>query len=510
MGALAAAYRPRRPTETVLYAVVRDHLETFVAHARETYDAPIPRYVEQELRGYLRCGVFAHGFVRCHCDACGHDLLVLSLPFELRALAAFRADVLSALGRCFIEAVFARYRAWAKRHGLGDAPTGAVTHTQRFGSSINLHVHFHSMLLDGVFTRDAQGGLRFHLAPSPTREELSAVVRRVRQRALAWLQRRKLLDASPAAGASQEPLEQTSLDACAAIAMQRGAVRALRDDPDVGKEGGGSIEAPPRDDGAVELDGFNLHASVTVAGDDDLSRERLMRYGARPPLALDRLRRLPDGRVAYRIKKLRDGRAKHRIMTPLEFLARLAAIVPPPRFPLLRYAGVLAPASKWRSSVVPRAPEPPESKPRRERSVDERREVPCNSSSAPGDERRLAPSVSPSRAPPTTRPTPPETTTAEWQLLTPNVLSVRHWDRLLGGALYAATPRVDWASLLRRSFSVDVLECARCGGRLRVLGEVTEPTMVRLVLDSLGMPTGAPRVARARDPTDLLDADHVS
>jgi len=56
------------------------------------------------------------------------------------------------------------------------------------------------------------------------------------------------------------------------------------------------------------------------------------------------------------------------------------------------------------------------------------------------------------------------------QLLTPNVLSVKHWDRLLGGALYAATPRLDWASLLRRSFSVDVLECAKCGGRLRVLG----------------------------------------
>src|ERR1035438_4973823 len=52
MGALAPAYRPRRPTETVLFAVVRDHMETFLAHARETYDAPLPRYVERELRGY--------------------------------------------------------------------------------------------------------------------------------------------------------------------------------------------------------------------------------------------------------------------------------------------------------------------------------------------------------------------------------------------------------------------------------------------------------------------------
>jgi len=70
--------------------------------------------------------------------------------------------------------------------------------------------------------------------------------------------------------------------------------------------------------------------------------------------------------------------------------------------------------------------------------------------------------------------------------------------------LYAATPRVDWATLLRRSFETDVLDCPRCGGRLRVLGEVSEPEAVRLVLESLGLPTEAPRAARARDPTDML------
>jgi hypothetical protein len=71
-----------------------------------------------------------------------------------------------------------------------------------------------------------------------------------------------------------------------------------------------------------------------------------------------------------------------------------------------------------------------------------------------------------------------------WQQLTPNILSVKHWNRVLGGVLYAASPRIDWASLLRRSFEVDVLECPSCGGRLRVFGEVTEPAMVRLALDS--------------------------
>ncbi len=86
--------------------------------------------------------------------------------------------------------------------------------------------------------------------------------------------------------------------------------------------------------------------------------------------------------------------------------------------------------------------------------------------------------------------------------LAPNALSVRHWNRLLAGALYAATPRLDWATLLRRTFSVDVLERAARQGRMRVLGSVTERDTVRAILERLAMAADAPRVARARDPTD--------
>ena len=92
-------------------------------------------------------------------------------------------------------------------------------------------------------------------------------------------------------------------------------------------------------------------------------------------------------------------------------------------------------------------------------------------------------------------------------LLAPNVLGTKHWSRLLGGALYASSPRLDWATLLRRSFDVDVLRCSGCGSRLRVLGEVTEPALVGPVLESLGVPHDAPCAVRARDPTELMGAD---
>jgi hypothetical protein len=65
----------RRPEESVLYGVVQAELETFLAraHARER---PVPRFVERELRSFLRCGILAHGFVRVHCDDCGLDRVV--------------------------------------------------------------------------------------------------------------------------------------------------------------------------------------------------------------------------------------------------------------------------------------------------------------------------------------------------------------------------------------------------------------------------------------------------
>jgi hypothetical protein len=62
---------------------------------------------------------------------------------------------------------------------------------------------------------------------------------------------------------------------------------------------------------------------------------------------------------------------------------------------------------------------------------------------------------------------------------------------------------VNDATLLRLcDYSVDVLECPKCHGRLRVVAVVTERDPVRHILAHLGLPTEPPSVARARDPTD--------
>ena len=174
-------------------------------------------------------------------------------------------------------------------------------------------------------------------------------------------------------------------------------MRALSSSAEPEEEPEATVLAPPSSTGAVDFEGFNLDASVRIEAGDDLGRERLCRYGARPAFSLERLRWLPGGRLAYRIKKVRGG-AKARVMTPLELLARLSALVPPPRYPLVRYSGVLGPRSSWRREVVPRPPRVPdreqpaaEAAPTTVRACRARSDGgdPVDAASKPGSDRRL-------------------------------------------------------------------------------------------------------------------------
>jgi hypothetical protein len=100
-----------------------------------------------------------------------------------------------------------------------------------------------------------------------------------------------------------------------------------------------------------------VHAGVGIPARDRMRLERLCRYTGRPSVATERLSLLPDGRLLYRLKRRwRDG-TSHVIFDPLDFIGNLGALVPPPRFNLVRYQGVQAPSAAWRSRIVPGAVE---------------------------------------------------------------------------------------------------------------------------------------------------------
>jgi hypothetical protein len=91
---------------------------------------------------------------------------------------------------------------------------------------------------------------------------------------------------------------------------------------------------------------------VRIDGADRAGLERLLRYCARPPFALERLEQTSDEELIYRFDKPQpDGRTQLRL-TPLELLDRLAALIPPPRIHRHRYHGVLAPNAPLRPQVT--------------------------------------------------------------------------------------------------------------------------------------------------------------
>ena len=103
----------------------------------------------------------------------------------------------------------------------------------------------------------------------------------------------------------------------------------------------------------ADRDGFSLNAAVSCQAYQRDHLERLCRYVTRPAICLDRLTVRADGKIQYELKNpFRDG-TTHILFSPLDFLSKLAALVPRPRHNLVRYHGVFAPNSRMRKLIVP-------------------------------------------------------------------------------------------------------------------------------------------------------------
>ena len=97
---------------------------------------------------------------------------VLSLPHEIRYLIGFDADLCREVRGIFIRAVMSWIRRRARDHGVPDGRTGAVVCVQRFDSALRLDVHFHAIVLDGVYTDLAVSEQpKFHPSPKPTDDD---------------------------------------------------------------------------------------------------------------------------------------------------------------------------------------------------------------------------------------------------------------------------------------------------------------------------------------------------
>jgi len=142
-----------------------------------------------------------------------------------------------------------------------------------------------------------------------------------------------------------EPVDE-SLVACVQLALP---LRAVGPSP---------CESRPDSPMLVRGFGMQLHAAVSVDGRDRKRLERVCRYLLRPPFALDAVQRTADGQVWVHFKKPNRFGATYAQMSPHTFLARLCALVPPPRAHTVLYYGVLSAHHGLGSAVVPHADEP--------------------------------------------------------------------------------------------------------------------------------------------------------
>ncbi len=245
----------------------------------------------------------------------------------------------------YVETVLAFYAE--RGGGKKSAKGGAITVVQRTSSDLRVNPHLHSVFLDGAYV-ESGGELVWkalgHLQTREVGEVLERTVRRIEK----YLRRRKILategsddgpEAAPIASAvsgQTPPAGPQWLRGLASLAPN-----ALHYDKPL----------------CASLDGFTLHAATRAGGLDAEGREALLRYVLRPPLAQERLEHRPDGLVRVALKRAYADGTVAVDMDPLSLLCRLATSVPPPRFHTVKYAGVLASASAWRSRIA-RPPTP--------------------------------------------------------------------------------------------------------------------------------------------------------
>ena len=222
----------RQPERSVLHNAVRRHAASFAAWVEERGGRDLPGYVRRELDGYLRCGILGYGFVRLYCRTCRDDFVVafsckgrafcpscgvrrmvesaarwvdrlfpvvpfrqwvLSLPFELRPRLAWDSDLLSAILRIFQAEVARQLGMLAAARGYIVVAHGAASVIQPFGSALNLNIHIHSLVPDGVWVAGPDGAPRWEPLRLADHDVLQ-VVARIASEVTALLKKRGLVD----------------------------------------------------------------------------------------------------------------------------------------------------------------------------------------------------------------------------------------------------------------------------------------------------------------------------
>ena len=471
----AFEYLRRTPENGVLYKIVSDTLETFLAEVIGHDGKGVPSYVEKEMREYLKCGLLAHGFIRVRCEDCKKEGLVafsckkrgfcpscggkrmsetaahltdnlipksplrqwvLSVPTPLRYWMAANSKLQTKILEIVIRAINGYYRRKLRdSYQVKDLSIGSVTLVQRFGSALNLNVHFHILFVDGGYEIKGEKKV-FYKLPKPSDDDIKEMIKRISGRVIRYLRKRGYLEeAYDDTLQFENPAFANMLGASVknVIAFGPNKHQGIRRfiAPGWGYESDIPVLTSPL---CAGVNGFSLHANTAIKSFQRKRLEGLCKYVLRPPISEERLVLLGNGDVSYRLKKRwRDG-TSHIIYTPLEFMEKLAALVPPPRAHQVRFHGFLAPHSKVRSKLATSR-----------KALKEKEKEENNSD----------------------------------------------------GSLNKAG-KIRWARLLKRVFNIDVNVCSHCGGKTKILAVIHDEKSINKILTHLGLDPNPPPIKPAR------------
>jgi hypothetical protein len=324
--------------------------------------------------------------------------------------------------------------------------TGAVTLIQRFGGHVNLNIHFHMLHVQGAWEISADNTAAiFHAASNPTQSQLLNCIDKIAAGTIKILKRMNLVEEAPDGidvvtenEDSDDPLaniQAASTQNKIALGPRTGKnIRRLIEQLE---EEFRSAEPHITGDMVARFMGFSLHAGVGVWSSNKARLEQLIRYTARPAVSEERLSQSANGDILYKLKKPWTDGTTSVIFSPLEFIEKLASLVPPPRIHLTRFHGILAPHSQFRKLVVPEKPE-------------EEIQEQIGDKSLPVDNQKQN--------------------------------------------------RISWAKLLSRVFSLDMDNCELCGGQMKAISAILKQEVIEKILTHLGLPARAPPIAPSRIP----------
>ncbi len=462
-----AEYKRREPHENILFKIVQEHYASFASRYHN-----YPKFVYKAFDGFIECGDLSRGFMRTKCPDCDEELItafscklrgfcascgakrasetashlvdnilpmtryrqvVITLPFSLRFWCATNRELLTRVHNIIKASLQKRLVSKAISAGIRKPAIGFISFIHNWSSSLSLNPHLHILVMDATFESGDNEHPRLLGLGKWNISDLEQILNEIIKKTISYLRKKGYLDER------EEVVEPPPLDSLfqehgdLTNSLHASLHNLVAFGPDTGQKvhrigrGFGYKEELALYKGklCISKNGFNIHAGRVIKTLDRNRLFDLVGYMARPAISTKRLSITEGGNIRYELKRQWSDGTRAVEFSPMDFLSRLAALVPPPRMNMIKYVGIFSPNHPLRKKVL------------------------------------LKPKVKKASV-------------------------FKHDDNEPSESGRRKVKNGSWAKLLSRVFSCDVGHCSKCGGEMEIMSAVFDPAEVKRYLTHVG------------------------